>query len=164
SRRLVEDGSVPVPSNWTDFLAVTANKADLACFSSNHLITNAPAEKNISSCWWIPERRRTSNPDLDIQKLQANHEEADTRLVLHYMHTSGKSVVESACDTDVLVLLVAHFHKMKCKNMWMKAGTAKQRKYIPVHEIRQLSFTKPVFEALLPFHAITGCDSVSYFS
>ncbi|RXM29763.1 hypothetical protein EOD39_8503 [Acipenser ruthenus] len=156
-----------LPSNWTDFIAVPANKADLACFLSNHLITNAPADKTlvVAGGFQREDEVQTSNPDLDIHQLQANHEEADARPVLHCMHTSAESVVVSPRDTNVLVLLVAHFHKMKCKNMWMKAGTAKHRKYIPVHEIKQkLSFTKLVFEAVLPFHAITGCDSVSYFS
>ena len=47
----------------------------------------------------------------------------------------------------------------------MKAGTSKQRKYIPVHDIRlKLSFSNDVFEKLIPFHAITGYDTVSYFA
>lgn len=166
-RRVVEDGSVPVPHNWKDFLAMPENKADLACFLSNHLIKNAPTNKTIvvAGGFQREDEVQTSNHELDIQQLQANHEEADTRLVLHCVHTNAKSVVVSARDTDVLVLLVAHFHKMACTKLWMKAGTSKHQKYIPVHDIQQaLQFTQPVFEALIPFHAVTGCDTVSYFA
>ncbi|MES9880098.1 MAG: hypothetical protein ABW185_04375 [Sedimenticola sp.] len=164
-RRVVEDGSVPVPANWTDFLAVPDNKADLACFLSKHLIDHAPADKTVvvAGGFRTADEVQSSNPDLDIQELVANHEEADTRLVLHCMHSDAECIVVLARDTDVLVLLVAHFHKMKCQKMWMKAGTAKRRKYIPVHEIRQ-QLTEPVVDALIPFHAMTGCDTVSYFA
>ena len=44
-----------------------------------------------------------------------------------------------------------------------KAGTPKHPRYIPVHEIRrQLPFDQVT--AILAFHAITGCDSVSQFA
>ena len=96
---------------------------------------------------------------------RANHEEADTRVVLHCIHAETEDVVVAARDTDILLLLIAFFSSMKCKQLWMKAGTPKQTKYFPVHEIRQkLSFPESVYSALLAFHAITGCDTVSYFS
>ena len=44
----------------------------------------------------------------------------------------------------------------------MKAGTSKQKKYFPIHEIREkLPFPESVNSALLAFHAITGCDKCS---
>ena len=42
-----------------------------------------------------------------VPELRCNHEEADTRMVLHARHTGGTSVIHSD-DTDVLVLLLAH--------------------------------------------------------
>ena len=54
---------------------------------------------------------------------------------------------------------------MKCRTLWLKAGTYKTPKHILVHEIRRkLNFEREVFERLIPFHAITGCDTVSYLS
>ena len=97
--------------------------------------------------------------------LRANHKEADTRVVLHCIHAETEDVVVAARDTYILPLLLAFFSSMKCKQLWMKAGTSKQKKYFPVQEIRQkLSFPQSVYSALLAFHAITGCDTVSYFS
>ena len=37
-------------------------------------------------------------------------------------------LVVQARDTDILVLLLAHFHRFQCKNLWIKAGTAKKTK------------------------------------
>lgn len=166
-RRMIENGSVPVPINFSEFLANLENKKDLSRFLSNHLITHFPEDKTIvvSGGFLIENDVQTNNTDLPVQMLQAYHEEADTRIVLHCLQCDADSIVVSACDTDVLVLLVALFHKIDCTNLWVRAGTAKQRKYIPVHEIRQqFSFTDSVFECLLPFHSITGCDTVSHIA
>ena len=71
---------------------------------------------------------QSSNPSLDTSALEAYHEEADTRVFLHCINNSADSVVVDARDTDILVLLLAHFEKMPCKNLWLKAGTYKKPK------------------------------------
>ena len=48
--------------------------------------------------------------------LSGNHEEADTRVVLHAMNASTDAVVVSARDTDVLIILVSHFIACSAKN------------------------------------------------
>ena len=40
-RKVVDDRAVPLPQNWNDFLAVPANKKDLALLLSTELIANA---------------------------------------------------------------------------------------------------------------------------
>ena len=64
----------------------------------------------------------------DVNSLRASHEEADTRLVLHAIQSSCNSVVVSARDTDVLLLLAAHFQRMQCSHLWMMSGTSKKEK------------------------------------
>ena len=66
-------------------------------------------------------------------------------------------------DTDVLLLLLAHYDKIGCTHLYMKAGTSNAPKYFPVHEIRML-LSNDLVDTLLAFHAITGCDSVSQFT
>jgi len=44
-RRVIEDGSVPLPHSWPNFLALPDNKTDLARFLSEHIIVNAPPDK-----------------------------------------------------------------------------------------------------------------------
>ena len=149
------------------FLAVPANKQDLALLLSNELIAQSPGDKIIivAGGFRTAEDTQCTEPLVDIEMLRANHEEADTKVVLHYIHAEAEHVVVAARDTDILLLLLAFFSSMKCKQLWMKADTSKQKKYFPIHEIRQkLSFPESVYSALLAFHAITGCDTVSYIS
>ncbi|KAG1656012.1 hypothetical protein GQR58_024202 [Nymphon striatum] len=163
--RIIESRDVPVPHKWKNLLALPANKEDLAAFLSNELITNAPAGKTlfVAGGFRDEEEVQTSNPNLDVMTLRARHEEADTRVILHCVHADADTVVVAARDTGILVLLIAHYPKMKCKQLRLKAGTYKKPKYIPVHEVQNvLSFDDQVFETILPFHAITGCDTVSY--
>ena len=65
---------------------------------------------------------------------KATHEEADTRLVLHAIQCNFNTVVISARDTDVLLLLVAHFQRTQGSHLWM-SGTSKKRRYIPIGEV-----------------------------
>ncbi|KAG1680854.1 hypothetical protein GQR58_012109 [Nymphon striatum] len=104
-----------------------------------------------------------TDPEIEISMLRSDHEEANTKVVLHCVHASSQHIVVSARDTDITIILLAHFDSMHCEKLWLKAGTSKQPKYIPIHEIRNtLSFEQPVLDALLAFHAIAGCDTVSY--
>ena len=56
---------------------------------------------------------KSSNKALEMTLLQTTHEEADTRIVLHCVHTNTDQVVVSSRDTDVLILLVSHFTYMQ---------------------------------------------------
>ena len=46
-RRLVERRDVPLPKNWSNFLSLVDNKADLAHFLSEELCSQAPVDKEI---------------------------------------------------------------------------------------------------------------------
>ena len=41
---------------------------------------------------------------------------------MYCTENQGLSIVIDARDTDVLVLLLAHFHKMPSDKVWLKAG------------------------------------------
>lgn len=45
--------------------------------------------------------------------------------------------------------------------MWIWAGTSKKTKYIPLRDVHS-SFNCDESNTLLPFHALTGCDSTSF--
>jgi len=49
----IEDGSVPLPGSWPNFLALPDNKSDLARFLSEHIIVNAPPRQSCCSYWRI---------------------------------------------------------------------------------------------------------------
>ena len=158
---IVNNRTVPLRQNWNDFLSVPFNKQDLALLLSNELIAQAPGDKIIvvAAGFRTAEDTQCTEPLVDIEMLRANHEEADTRVVLHCIHAETEDVVVAARDNGILLLLLAFFSSMKCNQLWMKAGTSKQKKYFPIHEIREkLPFPESVNSALLAFHAITGCD------
>ena len=86
-------------------------------------------------------------------------------MILHCVPPDAEFPVISFQDTDVFFLLVSHLDKMSCKLLWMRAGALKKPKYLPIHTIRELlEETIPEVETILSFHAITGCDTVSYFA
>lgn len=111
------------------------------------------------------ERVRATDPTFDTDSLEAKHEEADTRIVHHCIRSRAETIVVSARDTNVLITLIAYFHRMQCQQIWMKAGTAKDRKYIPIPAVvEKLQMEEEVLELLPGFHALTGSGSTSYIS
>jgi len=92
----------------------------------------------------------------DLAQLKATHEEADTRLVLHAVHSQFNTVV-------VCHHCVSHFPRVQCEHLWMLSGTSKKWQYIPIDAVFN---NLPTDSAphLLPFHALTGCNSTSYFA
>ena len=162
----IENESVPLPPDWSSFMALEENKAALALLLSNHLINHSPNNPTVivvSGGFAEVTTVKSSDPDLEVSSLSADHEEADTRLILHCIHAQMETLVVSARDTDVLLLLLAHYDRIQCKRLYMKAGRSKAPKYLPVHEIHMLLSADQV-DTLLAFHAVTGCDSVSQFS
>ena len=74
---------------------------------------------------------------MDTSLLESYHEEADSRIILQCLQANAPNIVVAARDPDVLVLLFANFGRMSCLKLWMKAGTMKNLKYVPVHDIRK---------------------------
>ena len=62
---------------------------------------------------------QSSDMKLCVEQLKAQHEEADTRMVLHAIHCSKisdcKTVVVSATDTDVLLILLFHMANIEAE-------------------------------------------------
>ena len=95
--------------------------------------------------------------------LKSPLEEADTRLVLHAVHTRFHTVVVSSRDTDVLLLLVSHFQRMQYPHLWIKSGTSKKWRYIPIDAVFN-KLPSGSASSLLAFHALAGCDTTSYIA
>ena len=66
-------------------------------------------------------------------------------------------------DTDVVIISLAFFHIIpNLEELWITFGTGKAKRFIPIHTIvGRLGAEK--CEAMLGFHAITCCNSVSAF-
>jgi len=66
-------------------------------------------KQNYSCCWWF--QQRTAGIVFNTEELEARHEEADTRMVLHCIRSQASSIVVASRGTNVLVLLLADFSK-----------------------------------------------------
>lgn len=157
---------VKLPSNWQNFLRNDENKDELFQFLAHASISEDVGDKVILST--IHESVISSNPGLNLDNLQpCSHEEADTRILLHVkdaMNSGYKDIMIRTVDTDVVVIAIAHFRDVeKIENMWIAFGTGKEFRYIPVHEVAR-SIGPDMAKALPFFHAVTGCDTTSYFA
>jgi len=98
----------------------------------------------------------------ELETLKSNHEEADTRLLLHAKyatHPRSRIIIQSP-DTDVLVLCVAHFDEIPCEELWFRTGVNDRLRYIPVHVVSE-KLGQKLCTSLPAFHALTGCDTTS---
>jgi len=87
-------------------------------------------------------------------------------MLLHALDASQsglQSVLLRTVDTDVVVISIAIFHKLKLDKLWIAFGTGNHFRYLAIHKIvNTLGPNKS--RSLLLFHALTGCDTVSSFS
>ena len=69
----------------------------------------------------------------DIRELPSDHEEADTRIVLHARDAAARGYKQVNIlwrDTNVVLLLLAPPEQI-FQEIWMFAGSSRQRRYIP---------------------------------
>ena len=104
----------------------------------------------------------TKGEGREVEALRSNHEEADTRMILHANHAvrADRRLVIQSPDTDVLVLSVSHFRSLDCPELWFRTGVKDRHRLIPVHDIAH-ALGEKMCSSLPGFHAITGCDSTS---
>ena len=98
------------------------------------------------------------------EELSSNHEEADTKVILHCHHalmedTSTKVILRSPSgDTDVMVLAAAFLDKHRT---YIDYGNGKGRRGIWLKDLS--SVTDDLKTTLIGFHAFTGNDYISSF-
>ena len=101
----------------------------------------------------------------ELDEVYSNHEEADTRLILHIQFSierfGTKRAVIWSPDTDVMILGVFFAQELGIE-IWFKTRTKEKVRFIPLHEISSF-LGQELTLTLLAFHAITGCDSTSCF-
>ena len=164
-RKMINGRDIPLPENWDNFMACKENKSDYAHFLSTELKQQAPGNKQIVISGGFKNELEvwSSDATIDTSQLSSTHEEADTRMILHAIYNDFKYIVVSSKDTDVLVLMASHFNNISCNELWMMAGTKKNPKNIPVHDIVKC-IPQQVLESLIPFHTLTGCDTTSFIA
>ena len=66
-------------------------------------------------------------------------------------------------DTDVVVLAISIVTTLSACELWVAYGTGKNLRYVAAHKIA-LKLGSEKSKALPMFHALTGCDTVSFFA
>ena len=87
----------------------------------------------------LDEQILSNNEDLSRDNLSpCNHEEGDYRTMLHALHMSRnrlQRVTVNTSDTDVVVIAVSTFQQLDLVELWIRLGTGKHTRFIPIHEI-----------------------------
>ena len=94
-RKIKNDSTVPLPSDWSSFTSLVENRADLAIVISPHLIEHNSTESPVivvAGGFSESTTVNSSDPDLDVSSLRADHEEGDTRLILHCIHAHMNTI------------------------------------------------------------------------
>ncbi|CAH1174169.1 unnamed protein product [Phaedon cochleariae] len=169
------NGSRNVP-NYNIFLKSTSNKMSLIKFVTKYFIeshlrlpTNneiiiAGGLEDAQICVKIHHSGTTEEPHL-----RCNHEEADTRLILHISTQRNSKIIIKSDDTDVFVLLLYYYwndDNVRSNTIYMEKGhgTAytNRRRFVAIHDVAR-TLKKRTCDGLPAFHVLTGCDTTSSF-
>jgi len=113
-----------------------------------------------------PSQSVSGNTVHEVADLNIDAEEADVRIMIHVLHCarSGiKRVVVLANDTDILVLLLYHWHTFQTHGLlelWMRGGSGDTTRYIPVHTLAT-NLGQATCKILIALHMLTGADTTS---
>ncbi|KAK3085631.1 hypothetical protein FSP39_006444 [Pinctada imbricata] len=179
----VNEGSL-IP-DWKKFLSNGKNKQSLIVFLGDFILDSFVSQQIVQSgntfylvgAFRNPEcvKKMVGSEVFECHSLSSTHEEADTRIILQTLHADSEfgsrnvkgRIVIRCSDTDVLVLCIHYFGRLKHTNeLWLYIGSVVKgrdsRRYIPVHELSR-AFSD-IFCCILPaVHALTGCDTTSAF-
>ena len=122
--------STKIPKNWNDFLKHSENKVELFAFLGQQTILVEAPGQVVSTLG----NSIISRTPIDGRNLSpCDHEEADTRIFLHIynaMEEGHHKVLVRTVDTDVVVLAVSLFSKLKIEELWIAFGVGKLFRYI----------------------------------
>ncbi len=98
----------------------------------------------------------------ECEELYSDHEEADTRLLLHAKQASRTHdhIVIRSPDTDVFILLLGHKPAIPTA-LYFDTGTGNQRRILDVGKVH-LTLGSELCDALIGFHAFTGMHLHGY--
>ena len=83
--------------------------------------------------------------------------------IVHDCNLHGHRRIIRSNDTDVVVLAISIASTLPLDELWISYGSSKQVRNLPVHAIAT-SLGEEKAGVLPMFRALTGCDTVSFFS
>ena len=160
-------GQTKLPGNWIDFLHDPSNKKELFTFLTHKVckFTFPPTKAVYATLGETVVSVGNNIPTMP----SCNHEEADTRLVVHILHALEqglKSIEVRTIDTDVIVILVGAFVELTrvqpLADIWITFGMGKDFRFYSLNALCS-TLGDSRSRALPVFHALTGCDTTSAF-
>ena len=165
-RRKVEPQSI-APSNWKAFLRIDENKNELFRYISKEIIRNHHISSPVEIVCAYDDVAESTEIFADLSLLTpTNHEEGDTKVLLHTkdMILKGfRRVVIRTLDTDVLILAISFFNDLSVEDLQLCVdfGVGKHRELFSINEIATaLGPQKSV--ATRFFHGLAGNDQTSF--
>ena len=137
-RRVV--GGATIPGNWNSFLRVDENKTELFSFLSGILQDSFQlADKQLVITDGDDVMSKPPIPDT-AALAPCNHEEADSRIMLHAAHAAHhngyKKILIRTVDTDVVVLAVVLARTLEEEaEVWVSFGTGKAFRFLAAHQM-----------------------------
>ena len=117
----------------------------------------------VAGAFDLPTTVQSTHMTTNITKLESDHEEADTRIILSLISTSYANYVVMAKDTDIFILLLSHYTLLSGKQIYFVSGSYENRKFYDVSAITMALVDKDIpLQKLALLHALSGCDTTSY--
>ena len=155
--------STRIPTDWKCFLRNDENKNELFLLLASYVVSMViPDDKEPYTTSGESVLSSTNRMNLT----PCTHEEADTRPMVHVLDASccgHQGIMIRTSDTDVVVLAVSIVSRIPAVELWVAYGTGKHLQNIAVHIIAAALGRERAF-ALSMFHALSGCDTVSFFT
>ena len=155
-----------ISSKWNDFLRDPSNNIEL--FS---LFTNTAARQEVADKkeLYITSDESVISIGNAPSMPNCNHEEADTRIVVHLLHSvqrGNKKILVKTVDTDIIVILLGKFEEISelCPDidLWIAFGVGKDFVLYSINAIYE-EIDANTAQTLPVFHAFLGCDTTSSF-
>ena len=154
------------PAQWKKFLSNGENKESLICFivdcwkelKSEDLLGVTLYATSGRTCFkFVPCTVSDVVEAVVVSELESDHEEADTRVLLHAKHASDsgyENVVIKSPDTDVFALMVG-MQKVFSASLFFLTGAKNKARIIAVRNVCS-KFSPDTCDSVIGFHAFTG--------
>ena len=160
-----------LPRQWGKYLSSGQNKTSIQKFIVKHWET-VTIKMDLTLYIGIGDEGRmltytsdTSVVCMPVPELNSDHEEADTRMLLHAQHSHNiqpRSIIIHSPDTDVAVLALYFAPAFSGSEIMFATGVGNRRRILPITAMAT-HLTPPVTEAPLGPHAISQREPVSAF-
>ena len=140
---LINSREQALPKQWQKFLSSGANKEQLLCFIAKQFcestlqdgLTYYVTHKEL--CFRLS--RGDESPIGNVnQYLASDHEEADTRIMLHVLDAKEhNNIIIHSPNTDVAVIAINLAYHHKLENLKLALGTQQKRRIIDISQITE---------------------------